>query len=80
MGRAGLGCAPQSLHLPCAAGIRVFMARSSNAQLQASRTLSITIEPRGASHPENFLKETPNFQHLLKALQAASLPADVSSC
>ena len=80
MGGAGLGRAPQSLHPPHAAGIGVFMARSGNAQLRGSHTLSITVELRSASHPESFLKETPNFQHLLKALQAASLPADVSSC
>lgn len=79
-GQAGLGCAPQSLHPLHAASIGVFMAGSSSAQLRAGRTLSITLEPHGASHPESFLKETPNFQHLLKALQAASLPADVSSC
>lgn len=42
--------------------------------------LSVTVEPSGASHLESFLKETPNFQHLLKALQAALLPADMSSC
>lgn len=65
---------------PHAARIGVFTARSGDAQPRASRTLSITVEPCGTSHPESFLKETPNFQHLLKALQAAALPADVSSC
>jgi len=71
---------PPSLHAPHAASTGVFTARSGDAQLQASCTLSISVEPHGASHPESFLKETPNFQHLLKALQAASLPADMSSC
>lgn len=77
VGGAGLGCVPRASILPHTG---VFMAGSSDAQPRASRTLSITVEPHGASHPESFLKETPNFQHLLKVLQAALLPADVSSC
>lgn len=54
------------------------MARRGDAHTGC--TPSITAQPLGASHPESFLKETPHFQHLLKALEAAPLPADVSSC